>query len=85
MPCHAMPCPADLMLTLFAVRHAAVVSGAGGFWDRVTTGGGGGGVQSWRFQGGWDWDRLAQLSLHDDDRPSKLFLNHRLTSACSDE
>ena len=50
------------MVALFTVgHHARVSSAAGGFWDRVTSGGGGG-VQSWKFQGGWDWDRLAQLT-----------------------
>ena len=50
------------MVALFTIGRATIVSGAGGFWDRVTSGGGGGGVQSWKFQGGWDWDRLAQLT-----------------------
>lgn len=54
-----------LMVALFSMLwHASVTSGTGGFWDRVTSEGGegGGGVQSWKFQGGWDWDRLAQLT-----------------------
>ena len=74
-----MPCTADLtVVALFAIsHHAGSVSGVGGFWDRVTTGGvgGGGGVyQSWKLQGGWDWDRLAQLSpqiSRSEERPSK--------------
>ena len=72
-----MPCSADLIIVaLLASRHAGGVSGVGGFWDRVTTGGVGGGevYQSWKLQGGWDWDRLAQLSPHisqSEERPSE--------------
>ena len=40
-----MPCSADLlMVALFTIGRATIVSGAGGFWDRVTSGGGGGGT-----------------------------------------
>ena len=74
-----MPCSATdlLVLALFAIGHAGVSGAGGGFWDRVTTGGGGGGgvVQSWKLQGGWDWDRLEELSSHisqSEERPSKL-------------
>ena len=70
-----MPCSANLLVALFAIGYAGA---SGGFWDRVTSGGvGGSGVvyQSWKLQGGWDWDRLAQMSpriSQSEERPSKF-------------
>ena len=67
-----MPGSLRLLIVLLFNHLASGGWGREGFWDRVTSGGGGGGQI---FHGGWDWQQLADLSLHPGERPSEyLFI-----------